>query len=450
MPFVFISHASQNKPRLKPLIEELFAVGLRPFIDKPELLGFAQDRNFLRLRAGERWADQIDQTLIEADCILVCWSQLAADDDVRKTHGTWLDEASFGLKLKKLVCCTIDDVDPQKLPVEYRAEHMHFVSPDLPPERLQAALSSLMADIKGVMARSNAAGFDKRKVQPPRKLLAAPYLANRVAQEQDLDEVMRELGDAGGVRPVFVASPDNELPFEFRQRIDDLSFRVFANLGGWQDMDVVWPTGCPPQEFASNYRRALWRKMEIRGQASDQMIAAHLEGKGKPVAIFHTLVAKEWGIDEIARVQAWLDYWSVISTLSSRLRVVPWLQVIMPKARPGWDKGPQQCPPGGAAGGKVSNRTIWQSIKTLQAKLERDNAPVRLVVPPILPPIDWGDAVRWVMQTQTTEGPQRDKLKQAIEKIYARPRYAIFSAEPMKVGVNHDTFANALMPMFKS
>lgn len=454
MPFVFISHASPNKPRLEPLIEALFEAGLKPFVDKPELLGFAQDRSrdFIRLEAGGRWADQINEKLEQADCVLVCWSQLATDESVLagKARRTWLGEADYGLKRKKLVCCTIDDVKPQDLPDEFRGEHMHFVSPDLPPERLRAELSSLMKDIKSAMARHNAEGFEARKTRPTRKL-APPYFADRVEQETDLDEAMRELADVGGVRPILIASPDNELPLAFRERIDILSLKVLAHLGGWYTIENVhWPRGCPPQEFARHYRRALWPHMEKTGRASDEAIATCLEEKGKPVVAYHTLVAENWGIDEIARVEAWLSYWSGIAALSSRLRVMPWLQVVMPDARPGWDKSPQKCPPGGPRGGKVANRTIWESIRTLQAKLERDNAAIGLMVPPILPPIDWGDAVQWVLEMQPSEGPEREKLKQAIETIYTRPRYAIFRPQPRKVGVNHETFANALMPMFES
>ena len=84
--FVFLSHASKDKPLLGELVEALIDAGIKIWIDVPTELGYSArdiEVHFYRLRAGGRWEDEIDDAKRKAACILVCWSGTRRD---RKPH----------------------------------------------------------------------------------------------------------------------------------------------------------------------------------------------------------------------------------------------------------------------------------------------------------------------------------------------------------------------------
>ena len=62
MSFVFISHAGQDKPRVKPLVDALRAAGLKIWLDNPVAAGYSAEEvaGFYRIRANGRWEDEID------------------------------------------------------------------------------------------------------------------------------------------------------------------------------------------------------------------------------------------------------------------------------------------------------------------------------------------------------------------------------------------------------
>ena len=55
--FVFVSHATKDKPLLRPMVQSLLDAGLKVWLDVPAKLGYGADeveRRFYRLRAGGR------------------------------------------------------------------------------------------------------------------------------------------------------------------------------------------------------------------------------------------------------------------------------------------------------------------------------------------------------------------------------------------------------------
>lgn len=151
MSFVYISHASTDKAKLRHVVDALVAAGIKVWIDNPSQLGYAQPdivRSFEILEAGARWADAMEDALHRAGAVLVCWSRGAIDSDFV------LREASFARIAQKLVSCRIDDVDVASLPSGFNQEQIADVRATLPPSQLEALLRLLADDIKRMLAGS--------------------------------------------------------------------------------------------------------------------------------------------------------------------------------------------------------------------------------------------------------------------------------------------------------
>ncbi|HWA91121.1 MAG TPA: toll/interleukin-1 receptor domain-containing protein [Rhizomicrobium sp.] len=439
MPFVFVSHAGPDKPRLKPLVEALMDAGLKLWIDNPAALGLAPERlrEFYRIRAGARWQDEIDEALRQSACVLVCWSKEACDPRIAsgKKRVAWLDEAAIGRGLGKLVACTIDDVDPKGLPGTHSSRQVPRVDSDLPRQRYLNALDLLIEDVKQMVARNMES---RRSFSMPRDCFA-PFFADRTEQTMSAREAIAEVAQKSGVSPMLIVGPENERPDEFRRRIGIESAQLLSDGGRWWEMETPWPSGVPPRQFAASYRRALSCALRLSGQIDDHRIAAALEAKARPVAVFHCIRAEEWGSEEPERIREWLRCWRDFIAAVPGLRVIPWLQVKLPPVKPGW----RECPPG-------LSRLVWDAILSMRRKLDDEGAAPAVAVPPILPPIMLGDADRWIDQLQPDAGPRRRRLEEEVARLYRSRSFfqGLVSGQPRKHGVDHHRFAVALEPLF--
>src|SRR5436190_4661836 len=118
-PYVFLSHASDDKPRLKSLVEALALLGLTVWVDRPgpgaNNLGldveFAERHSIQGLRTGADWSTQIAEAIREAGAVLVCFSR--AFDSSRHVLA---QELLLGQHHHKLVACIVDDLRFEELP----------------------------------------------------------------------------------------------------------------------------------------------------------------------------------------------------------------------------------------------------------------------------------------------------------------------------------------------
>ena len=70
MTDVFVSYASQDRERVRPLVAEIEAMGWSVWWDREIGAGIAFDR-------------EIEKAIDEAKCILVVWSELRIDRELR-------------------------------------------------------------------------------------------------------------------------------------------------------------------------------------------------------------------------------------------------------------------------------------------------------------------------------------------------------------------------------
>ncbi|MEJ1969122.1 MAG: toll/interleukin-1 receptor domain-containing protein [Rhizomicrobium sp.] len=447
MSFVFISHTGADKPRLRPLIEALWAGGLKVWLDNPAAAGFTAGEvgKFWRIHAGGPWEAEMDEALRKSACVLVCWSRHASDESVHQGRNrlSWMEEAGYARIQKKLVACTIDDVDPRTLPGTHVFQQISNIDAAQEPDRLQAALKMLTDDVAGKMRQNGLGNIEKPRFFRDK---FAPYWADRAKQEDMLHDAIAGVAGKGGVRPVFVAAPENERPDEFRERIGRLSSSLLPDEQSWFQLEFDWPgKDVPLRLFTDAYRRNLWRALGKAGEIDDEVIAAALEQKGRPVAVFHCILAREWRIDECQRIQAWLDFWLALAPAARNLPVIPWLQVKMPPVKPGWEDCPR-----GPSGGIVGNADIWRAVTALQRRLAADGHALGILLPPVLHPIPIGDADRWIDRMQREAGPARRALEEKVRALYAATGLlgGFLKRDPRKYGVNHQTFVDALQPLF--
>ena len=74
--FVFVSHVSEDKQRLRPYLERLMDGGIPLWIDRPEEIGFGARYPVKdRIGYGSDWRQSIRHALEEARAILVFWSR---------------------------------------------------------------------------------------------------------------------------------------------------------------------------------------------------------------------------------------------------------------------------------------------------------------------------------------------------------------------------------------
>lgn len=119
MAYVFVSHASEDKQRLKPLIEALALQGVKLWLDRPghgeshfNLNQDFIDRHGIEgLKVGLPWDDQIMRALRGAGAVLACLSRaLCASRQVL------VQELLLGKYNEKLVACIVDDLPYAEIP----------------------------------------------------------------------------------------------------------------------------------------------------------------------------------------------------------------------------------------------------------------------------------------------------------------------------------------------
>ncbi|MFZ4411291.1 MAG: TIR domain-containing protein [Paracraurococcus sp.] len=207
MSFVFISHASEDKRRIRPIIDSILADGHKIFIDDPARAGYGGEavHGFVRLHADRAWKDQLDEAMAASVCALVCWSRHA--DDRRRG---WLDEVAQARGANKLVSCVIDDVPISTLPAQ--ASQRQIINLDLArrgnPETA-AEWDRHMALVLEDIRRTIQAVTDGRRPsqralqllveqQPAPSAEKLPWLADRRTQAEAM---RRAIDTASGDRP---------------------------------------------------------------------------------------------------------------------------------------------------------------------------------------------------------------------------------------------------------
>lgn len=457
MSFVFISHCSRDKDRIRHIVQALIAAGEKVWLDNPSAMNFSAAEiasHFIhRLHAGRPHQEEINEALKRARVVLGCFSERYKDPE----REAWRKEIHHATVEGKLVCCRVDDIDPNSLPSEISAQQMPDLRVDMPTTdgstkrlprnevQLDAAIKGLVEDIRrmqqDVSSRAIAdRGLDHAKV---------PYLINRENQEEIIGDAIRELDRARGIRAFLLMGPDNECPDKF---IDRLTWHTCRDAirKSWHRTNLVWPADASPREFASMYQRRLAKELRVSesGKTQAKEIAKALAHKDAPVAVVSTITAREWRLAEPQRITAWLTWWKTLAADSPEFAAIPMLTVVLPEASPKQWRG--DCPNGRWPGAELSNAQIWQAAQrvavgksglTFLPFIRRPSLPV-IGAPKPLHPVQMVHARNWLEMRSDLIGMHLESAREAIDDLFN-------SDEARRHGVSLADFASKLAPVFK-
>lgn len=143
---VFIAHASDDKPRLKPLIEVFLTTGFNVWVDKPQAIGLAPEHERAvskrRIKFGQDWRDSIRTAVAASDVVLGFWSKLAIAQKREQFHY----ELYQGLCQNKLHQCRIDKIAYDEIGTPYTFQHIADLA-DFKTADYHEEMNLLMADL---------------------------------------------------------------------------------------------------------------------------------------------------------------------------------------------------------------------------------------------------------------------------------------------------------------
>ena len=275
-PHVFISHAGDDKARIKPLIELFIAEGLHVWLDRPADIGLVpcdQTISGIPLHSIDFRGD-ITKALRSAACVLVFWSKNSINTKKKELKA----EANFAADNSRLYQILIDDVIAG-LPLGFAEGQLLNLTSDLisytSSGEKTARLQQLINEVHKKLAETAIfrATVNGEAPAVPREITInvplandlrfkrqrdslLPYLINRQPQEGPIVERFHEELTRRGRRAracVFVIpGPQAEMHEKFAERIRDRSVRRtleqhnFAD--GWEWKPVNWPSAQPGKD----------------------------------------------------------------------------------------------------------------------------------------------------------------------------------------------------------
>ena len=399
--FVFVSHASEDKSRLRPLLDALIEAGLKIWLDNPghRSLGYTSreiEANFIDLIGGGRWAKQIDDALHQATCVLVCGSAIFAEKYADERRGKVLrDEVRGGQYGSRIVMCMLD------------MDHIGQLDEALKQEQIVDASNHdrVIRDIRLKMESQHKPDMKKPAARSP----LGPYLIDRKRQETSVDRAIDTVAN-GGVQAIMIKAPRNECPDQFRQRLREVT-SVKCLGSSWREAFVDWPIGATGDRFKEDYGRNLRHAYSVSG-------GAELQTKGAPLAPYSIVSLSEWASIGMDGVKAWLEFWHEYSERLVGLKAVPVLTVDLPDAKPGWKKFPKFREAG------ASTKAIWKTAEKLERLArKRDSGLAAFEKLDVLHPVTADDAAKWLSIIEPdAAAPRWRQLNDAIKQLFSGAR----------------------------
>jgi TIR domain len=280
MSLLFVSHASEDKHRIKCITDALLGCSYKLWIDSPHLMGYTPDEvrgRIYHILGGRSWQEEIDAGIRAADCVILLASQRVLDQ-----REVWRREVVTADYERKLITVRLDNVDLTKFGfgVEFaRTQHVDIHLPeghqgDLPELRkgdLEQLRRSLTTKLIHVRQRTfgdfEDAVAGRRAVHATREQLDTfLMMLDRDAETYKIARAQKSMSLVGADdtacpapfkrRIPLVELPALYLPGEFEQRAHEIakSRNVSKNLAAkalivqgvadathWQLQHIPWP-----------------------------------------------------------------------------------------------------------------------------------------------------------------------------------------------------------------
>lgn len=418
--FVFVSHASRDKPRIRFLVDALLEAGLGVWLDDPEALGFTAaevKQKFQNLRPGQSWRSQIQDALEASKCVLACctetfWQRYHAGGSHGHEDSVVREEIAQGRA--KLVMCRLDGFDMNSVPaalsnLQFADLHTAPGGGELGADALKARLATLVEAVRAMMQRTSELQLGSAARADPRTRLG-PYLIDRETQEAAARKAIRAAAE-GSVHAFFVAGPEDECLDQFRSRLRHHTTPIcLANGRSWEELLVRWPLEAGPAEFEDAYADALAAEWRIPPQRLGEHLAATRDTPLAPVSV---IAMGDWQRNQKQTILAWLRFWKARTPAGAK--VVPVLAVEMAEARRAW-KG---MPPGRANG--VSAKRVWDDVGAALALAQKQGSgAVPFQRLDLLHPVNNGHGRHWardMARDAVGEDGQYEILSKGVEQV---------------------------------
>ena len=256
---------------------------------------------------------------------------------------------------------------------------------------------------------------------------------------------------SGGVRPVVLAGPNNELPAEFVERFCRTAGLALPGNAVWPTdgssprpediarVDVVWPGA--NTSFADAYRQQLCAAVAPSSDFSEDAAAKALAELGRPVVVYQEIYAEAWRRDEPERLFTWVRFWTRIAQKKPVMQVIPIVALRLPSADPGW----RDFPPPGLMGMwlRTKARKLWQTMDALKQRCAREpeTQTASILALDLLQPISGSDRTAWlnavIPRLERESGNLSIAVRRGVNKLYDGP-------PPNEKGVNHQRFRDVV------
>jgi hypothetical protein len=333
--YVFVSHANEDKPKLRPLVEALLDAGIPLWIDRPEEFGLGERHlRCGRIVVGADWQQEIRHALENACCVLFILSEASNSN---KRSDELFREFEHGKARDVLVMAQVDAIDPAELNPFFRIRQVVNLAASASPtttklevliERLR---DHLQADSRSMALRTTPASASvavgaapaDRRLQP--RLL--PYLTDRHDQQRQITYLLQQQIEAKSIRPTtfFVIGREDECVDAFVEQLRYIRLPAFLSANGLAD-DVSfkllhWP-GVDAVMAPRSDQEAEAQFLDIRAQVHGALGVAITSGAAalerrlataSSCYCFHINIALDhWGPGQKALLGRWLAWWSAM------------------------------------------------------------------------------------------------------------------------------------------
>ena len=416
---VFISHAGNDKPYVRPIVDALIHLGWRVFIDRPLEFGYTVDElRALRGRIryidhGRDWRQKLIEELGKSDVVLGCLSPSLLQD--RRVLNTELNTA---LAMGKLVTCLIrgtrsrdldselemfnpkdaqsEPVDDVKLTAALEClKRGEALSAELAEEWgrftfIEFELSNRVEDLQGETQGEPRASLPEPDLPSLDEFRREAHRANREPQRRALDRAISDVSK-GGVHAFAITGPANESVDMFAEKIRECrEARGLTHPLLWYETELPGRSAVREDRFFEDYASGLATTLKMPEDAEltfDSLARAIVEKSATLIIVSEPMMRQRIDRKRLDQFRLWLKFWGRIMAAPAAPSVVAILRISMPAAEPGWQfNGASPCPPDAEGENGRTNQAFMKQMRALETSLNRFSFMSFFGSPPVNPP----------------------------------------------------------------
>ncbi len=467
MATLFISHASDDKKALEPLVlrllDRLLPADHQVWIDLPERVSSdPRLSNSPSILYGSKWSDAIEDAVQSGGCIvLFVWTKNTnkrfSKHNSEDQKGTLQWEMNTALKNNSFMGVLLQG-EMSDVPEVAQASHWCNLS-DWDPSAFHGEFEKLLRTVENRMQEADVlfsakqnqrlARLDKRSEDISPSSMDTEFLlhsVDRKKQEIAVKKHVQSIYDSRSAQPLIIVGPTDEEPHAFLRQIFRTANEKYASNGVMQ-IQIDWPNGAT---FETEYLEQISLEFGLPLAASRSVVANKLASLPQLTILWTLLSSERWNSSQIENMRVWLNMWINMSALTDHgLQVLPVICIKLPTPGKPWYHPDEEhpMPPNSSASLGPAPKRIWQDLDGLISSVGLDVESVRA---PILTPILQDDADMWAARRDvglSGPDPRSKRARDIIEALFLRKSNMLrfFSKLPPQSPIR--VFCEALFPI---